>query len=539
MNLRVTTVDEDVVNPPSSQPDISRLASLLKLVVLQVRAFFPLIRTRLGRKLLILMIGAVLVGAYLIVSLWMAFESPPEVQLSHWWWCALSALVGLIALFCLLASTVRAIVQPVIELTQKAREIGTGHLGRPIEMETNNEIAELASAVDRVRHQLRAEHGEKEQLSYKLRMLNEIALATYQMLDPQEILDFTLETAISSLGVEAGAIYLRDPEHTGYSLHACRGIPQCRNLACDVRALNHTLSNDAHTEVHAVSLNAATVRGSLATGQSLEGRSFIAVPLKARGTSIGAITLITRIGQAMTDEGARTLGALGEEIGLALANVVHFQNVRYRATLEERERLAREMHDSLAQALGYLKLKASITDDLLSGGEIAEARTNLRQVQEIAGQTYFDVRETIFGLRRSNSHGAEFLSSLEEYLRDYQTYYGMSVKLQLENGFSPTFPLESTVQLSRIIQEALTNVRKHARASQACLRFGREDGHWRVTIEDDGLGFDPSQALQPERPFFGLQIMRERAESISGTLEIQSRAGGGTRVIITLPAGQE
>lgn len=218
---------------------------------------------------------------------------------------------------------------------------------------------------------------------------------------------------------------------------------------------------------------------------------------------------------------------------------LHLQNARNQATLEERERLAREMHDSLSQALGFLKLKASIIDDLLTRGQISQAQTNLHQVKEVARETYFDVREAIFGLRHLGPPESEFMPALREFLTLYRTHYGVAVILVVDEHCRPSFSPEVSIQLTRIIQEALTNARKHARARLVRVMVEQSDYFWRVAVEDDGQGFDPQRVPRGGQQFLGLHIMRERAESIGAELELYSRPSGGTSVVVRIPIKSE
>ncbi len=309
-------------------------------------------------------------------------------------------------------------------------------------------------------------------------------------------------------------------------------------MACQLWGFNRVLAGLTRPDHHVVTVPIAadTCYGMW---QDAQGRSFVGVPLQAKGALLGAMTFVTHPGQDVTGDGARILKAMGEEIGVALANALHYQDLRNRATLEERERLAREMHDSLAQALSYLKLQASLTDDLLSNGQISQAQANLREVKEIAGETYVDVREAIFGLRHLGSPGSEFLPAFNEYLSEYRTHYGLPVELVLENGCQPSFRAEVSLQLTRIIQEALTNVRKHAVANQVIVRFARVDREWRITVEDDGDGFDPGHIPTAAGQYLGLHIMRERALGIRARVEVDSTRGSGTTVTIRIPFEKE
>jgi two-component system sensor histidine kinase DegS len=157
-------------------------------------------------------------------------------------------------------------------------------------------------------------------------------------------------------------------------------------------------------------------------------------------------------------------------------------------------------------------------------------------MKQATRQIYTDTREAIFHLRNTVSSGADLLPLLNEYLAEYSAHYGLEAHLVVSDGLDAVFPTEVALQLSRIIQEGLTNIRKHARAQHAWVRFERQAGSIRIEIEDDGCGFDRT-ALGPDGgEHFGLQIMRERAESVGGTVELRSQSGSGTRVIIRLPA---
>lgn len=208
---------------------------------------------------------------------------------------------------------------------------------------------------------------------------------------------------------------------------------------------------------------------------------------------------------------------------------------RQLAVLEERDRLAREMHDNLSQALGYLNLRASITDERLSSGQIAEAQASLLELKRVARETYMDVREAIFGLRARVVPELGFLITLREYLDEYQTHYGVDVELALEDESLVEFPPDVAIQVTRIVQEALTNVRRHAGTNKARIGIDREGDQVRISVEDDGHGFDLVQTAGGGGDYFGLQIMHERAESVGGSLQIHSLPDQGTRVVLLVP----
>jgi signal transduction histidine kinase len=212
-----------------------------------------------------------------------------------------------------------------------------------------------------------------------------------------------------------------------------------------------------------------------------------------------------------------------------------YQQVHQSATLTERDRLARALHDRLAQALGYINLKSSLANDLLTTGQIHEAQTHLLELKHVTQETYTDVREAIFNLRTKVDAGVNFLPMLHDYLAEYQMQYGLNTQVLVEAEVLVEFSDEVSAQIIRIIQEALSNVRRHARASQVIIRFAPEDDQVCLTIEDDGQGFDPEQPTREDRLSFGLDIMRERAESIGGWMEIDAAPNRGTRLVVWAP----
>jgi signal transduction histidine kinase len=217
------------------------------------------------------------------------------------------------------------------------------------------------------------------------------------------------------------------------------------------------------------------------------------------------------------------------------------RRVRDLAITEERERIAREMHDSLAQVLGYVNTKAQAVQELLKSGQVERAEQQVGQLGEAARSAYADVREGILGLRTSLGPQHSLLDALEEYLDRWREQSGVEAQLIVEpaggklDGLGPSAEL----QLLRIVQEALANVRKHAAATSVRVRITESLEAVETAIEDDGRGFEPGHGRVGEDavPHFGLATMRERAESVGGHLEIQSAPGEGTRVLVRVPVG--
>ncbi len=212
------------------------------------------------------------------------------------------------------------------------------------------------------------------------------------------------------------------------------------------------------------------------------------------------------------------------------------QQQRTLAALEERERIANELHDDLGQVLGYVKLQVQAARDLLAGEDVQRADGALSQLVGVAQEAHADVREFILGAVTVSMLDQGFLPALEEYLGQLNRNFGLRTELNPptqwdESALAPAVAL----QLLRIVQEALTNARKHAHAETVSVCLDAPDGHARITIQDDGRGFEPERLANRRRLSFGLRFMHRRVESIGGQLEVRSAPGKGTQVIVQVP----
>ena len=265
--------------------------------------------------------------------------------------------------------------------------------------------------------------------------------------------------------------------------------------------------------------------------------SLLAVPVISQGNVLGNLYLTEKVGARSFDQhDEESMQRFATLAALAIENARLHRQVQALAVTEERERIARELHDSLAQVLGYVNTKAQATEVLLATGQNDKAILQLRQMADAARAAYADVREGILGLRVSPEGQRTFIETLRGYLEQWQGQSGVTVALTTAPAnVAPRLTPNAEVQLLRIIQEALTNVRKHAGATSAEVRLQVADGWVEARIIDDGAGFEPASLAPRDAPRFGLSTMRERAESVGGSLEIVTRPGEGTQVIARVP----
>ena len=206
------------------------------------------------------------------------------------------------------------------------------------------------------------------------------------------------------------------------------------------------------------------------------------------------------------------------------------------ATLQERERLARELHDGVGQVLGYLSLQAQTARKRLKDGDDEKADALLARLADVAQNAHVDVRESILALKAASSEDWSFLPTLDRYLQDYQNQYGIRTELSIADGVSEeSFEPNASVQLLRVIQEALTNARKHGAAGRVCIAVGQDGDQTCIAVTDDGCGFDLQRSEPDSGRHFGLVFMRERMARIEGSVTIESRQGAGTSVKLKVP----
>jgi signal transduction histidine kinase len=266
---------------------------------------------------------------------------------------------------------------------------------------------------------------------------------------------------------------------------------------------------------------------------SAELKESMQVQVQSSGRVFGEVW-IGRTSAVPFDERDREfLTTFSDIASIAVTSARMRESERHGAILAERERLARELHDSLAQVLGavHLRLRALASrEDAVAPATVLE----LVELADVCEEGYGDARGAILDLHESSRVDRNLLDSLRAYLDKYSRQCGIATSLEASPEDDLALPPRSEIQIIRVVQEALTNVRKHSGAAAATVRVTANNGTVTFVVEDDGGGFDVTEELF-ERGGFGLHSMRERMEMIGGTLLTDSASGHGTRVVAELP----
>ena len=202
------------------------------------------------------------------------------------------------------------------------------------------------------------------------------------------------------------------------------------------------------------------------------------------------------------------------------------------AVSQERHLLARELHDSIAQSLAFLKIQVQLMRDAIKTCDETEIAKILEEIDAGVRESYGDVRELLLHFRtRTNTEDIE--PALATTLQKFEHQSGITTTLAMQGQGLPLAP-DVQIQVLHIVQEALSNVRKHSHASRVWLDVQQQPG-WRFEVRDDGIGFNP-ETDQFDETHVGLRIMSERAQRIGAHLEVMSTPSRGSSVIVTLPA---
>jgi signal transduction histidine kinase len=253
------------------------------------------------------------------------------------------------------------------------------------------------------------------------------------------------------------------------------------------------------------------------------------VPLIFRGRALGALTCYYEREPEPEEELLPFLQAVADQAALLVESARLTDELRGKAVLEERQRIAHELHDSVTQALYGIGLGADAALAQLEQGQTESLKGALTYLSSLAKAGMAEMRSLLFELRPETLHGEGLMALLERQVSALEPRHGLKV---VANLIEPSLEWEAKHALYRVVQEALGNIAKHAAATRVELDMTERDGWLRVRIHDNGKGF---QTGEPHPGHFGLPTMRERMHGLGGRLTLNSQPGDGTTVLAELP----
>ena len=257
----------------------------------------------------------------------------------------------------------------------------------------------------------------------------------------------------------------------------------------------------------------------------------ISVPVRLHERLVGELDLFYRAPRQLSGDDRTLLETIASHLAGAIEGLRAAALQRETAVAEERGFIARELHDSIAQGLAFLKIQLGLLRNDLKSEDAVRIETTLRELDTGVHESRSDVREVLVHFR-TRTNDEDIVPALKTTLQKFEHQTGLATHLEIEGDGLP-LPADAQVQVLHVVQEALSNVRKHAHAREVWVEV-QQSPQWRVEVRDDGCGFAAGGA-EPDETHVGLRIMRERAQHIGATVEVESVRGSGTCVVLRLP----
>lgn len=441
------------------------------------------------------------------------------------------------------------VLDPLLRLANGVKAIEAGSYDARVDVGTNDEFGDLASAFNNMAAQLGGVHAELEQRvrqkTAALRTEQQRLAALYEvsaLVAKAQSLDDLAQAFVKSVRqiADADAVVLRwtDDSARRYLLLASDGLPaaiagaeQC--LMSDTCFCGQAQHQDGPQvmQFHRHPPSMPPMEGHKACDQ-LGYASLLSVPVRAQQRLLGEIDLFYRIKQVQDDDQYALLDTLAGHLAAAMESLRSAALEREAAVSQERAFLARELHDSIAQSLAFMKIQLQLLRSALQSGKEEKIDKVVGELDAGVKESLADVRELLLHFR-TRTQEQDIEPALRSTVQKFELQSGLTVDLVFQEHGQPLDP-DVQIQVLHIVQEALSNVRKHAHASRVRVVVDSLP-RWRFVIADDGRGYDSTVVAEDGQTHIGQQIMRERAAAIGGRLLVVTHPGDGVRVTLELP----
>jgi len=459
-------------------------------------------------------------------------------------------LLAVIGTAILIRFFMQLVIRPVGELQAGIRRMTNDDLTVRLPVKTDDELGGLASGFNQMAEHLQQAYNTLEERveaethnlaerNRELGILYEITAFLSEPAPIESVCQGYLNRIRRALGADAGAVRLYAADTEKLYLMTHEGLSEefvvresemnCSDCLCgDVIRTGMPVAFSTLNPPPGMKLRTCVHEG-FATATA-----FNILYNKQR---IGVFNLYFQQQRDISGQEINLLETLGKHLGVAVENQRLRSREKELAVSEERNLLAQELHDSIAQGLAFLNIQVQLLQDSLRKGRSEEAMQTAGQLREGVQESYDHVRELLVHFR-TRMHQSDLDSAIVAALEKFEGQTGIATEFEREGSGAPLEPTDE-IQIMHIVQEALSNIRKHARASRVQVKVRRSRRAVEVEVADDGGGFDPvnEPKVLSER-HVGLKIMRERAYRIGGECQITSAPGKGAQVRFVLPRKQ-
>ena len=436
------------------------------------------------------------------------------------------------------------VLHPVTRLQQALAAMRQGRLSTRLAVETDDEFGQLTAGFNLMAHALQASHddlerkvrektADVEEQNQRLAALYAVSALGAEADSLEELAQGFVQQIRRAAGADAAALRWSDAANEGYVLLAADNLPP--SLAERERCLKTGACEcgQAQAQARMRVIPILPAPGAMALPHCREAgfETVVIVPVQLHQRPVAEVTLLYRRAHELPQDTRDLLSTMAQHLANAMESLRASALEREAAVSQERSLIARELHDSIAQSLAFLKIQTQLLRDAIARDNPAARERSMNELDAGVHECLADVRELLVHFR-TRTQDEDIEEALRATLSKFEHQTNMPTTLTMTGQGLPLAP-DVQIQVLHIVQEALSNVRKHAGAKSVALRVQRHP-HWRFEVWDDGRGFDP-RSVPPDSLHVGLGIMRERAQRIGATLHLDSPPDGGTCVSLELP----
>jgi two-component system nitrate/nitrite sensor histidine kinase NarX len=438
------------------------------------------------------------------------------------------------------------VLEPIRLLKRAIDRLQGGDPSARVDKITDDEFGTLALGFNNMADHLQSIHrslearvaektAELEEKRERLETLYSVTALGAEANTLEELARGFTERVVRVARADAVALRWSDEGNQRYLLLASQGLP-----ASMVDAEHCVHAHECHCGVPNAPLGARIIpihtmaQGRLQHCVQAGFQTIVSLPIRMKDRLMGEVDLFYHAQFEPPPAERSLLEALAAHLAGAMENLRLNALEKEAAVSQERSLLARELHDSIAQSLAFLKIQVQLMRDAMDRSDPERMRDVLAEIDLGVRESYADVRELLLNFRTRASE-EDIAPALQTTLRKFEHQSGLRASLQINGHGMPLAP-QAQIQVLHVVQEALSNIRKHAGATQVWLDV-KQQPQWRFEVRDNGCGFKHDPAM--DETHVGLRIMRERASQIGASLEVISAPARGTSVILELPRSSE
>jgi PAS domain S-box-containing protein len=376
----------------------------------------------------------------------------------------------------------------------------------------------------------------------ELSVLYDIASVASESIDLNTILDSSLDRVLPTMKSKKGMIHLWDGSTQTLFLAASRGLPHSAITQLGLKPLDGGLISQVFSQKKPVVVPDMSNLLKISNTPAKLFHTYLGVPMRAKGKAVGVISVFGKAGYYYSPEEITLLASIADQVGVAVENARLYREAGQLAVMEERRRLARDLHDSVTQSLFSLTLFAEAGQRLLRSGQLTDAEMHLGWLGETAQDALKEMRLLVYELRPLALNPGGLVEAIQQRFNAVERRAGIKAHLIADQHHHVELPLHVEEGFYRIIQEALNNSLKHASATSVSVELFATDAEVMAKITDNGVGFNVHTA--GAKGGLGLISMQERAEKMEGQLDIRANPRQGTTITVRWqpvdhPAGEK